>query len=113
MWTLARPVRVRLVAILVTVSLNLAEPLSLRELRQFVETAERNRADAAADLREYDENNELVGLAAVGQADDEADEDVEDVEDDESAGSDDEDVDATQGAESDADEGDTDGANRP
>jgi hypothetical protein len=106
---------VRLVAILVTVSLNLAEPLSLRELRLFVETAERNRADVDTDLREYDENNELVGLAAVGQAEavDEADEDDEDVEDDESAGSDDEDVDATQGAESDADEGDTDGAYRP
>src|SRR5688500_13976322 len=98
MWTLARPVRVRLVAILVTVSLNLAEPLSLRELRHFVETAERNRADVDADLREYDENNELVGLAAVGQAeaDDEADDDVED---DESAGSDNEDVGAAEGAE--------------
>jgi hypothetical protein len=100
------------VAILVTVSLNLAEPLSLRELRRFVETAERNRADLDADLREYDENNELVGLAAVGQA--EADEEAdEDVEDDESAGSDDEDVDPTQGAGSAADEGDTDGAYRP
>ena len=105
-------------AILVTVSLNLAEPLSLRELRHFVETAERNRADVDTDLREYDENNELVGLAAVGQAEaddeaDEADEDVEDVEDDESAGSDDEDADATQGAKPAADEGDADGAYRP
>ncbi len=100
-------------AILVTVSLNLAEPLSLRELRHFVETAERNRADADVDLREYDENNELVGLAAVGQAeaDDEAAEAAEDVEDDESAGFDDEDVDAAEGAESDSDEGGTDGAN--
>ena len=51
--------------ILVTVSVNLAEPVSLHELRKFLETVEQNGADADMDLREYDENNDLVGLAAV------------------------------------------------
>jgi hypothetical protein len=50
-------VRVWFMAILVTVSLNLAESVSLRELRHFVETAEGNRVDVDADLREYDENS--------------------------------------------------------
>jgi hypothetical protein len=54
-------------SILVTVSVNMAESVTLRDLRQFVETAERNGADPDADLREYDENSELVGLAAVGE----------------------------------------------
>ncbi|MDT0353319.1 hypothetical protein [Pseudonocardia charpentierae] len=53
--------------ILVTVSVNLAEPVSLHELRKFLETVEQNGADADMDLREYDENNDLVGLAAVGE----------------------------------------------
>jgi hypothetical protein len=94
------------VAILVTVSLNLAESVSLRELQRFVEAAERNGADVNADLREYAEDNELVGLAAVGQfeADDEA------AAEDRSDGSD-EDVDAADeadGNEADGDEGDDD-----
>jgi hypothetical protein len=54
-------------SILVTLSVNLVEPVSLRELRQFVDTAERHGADFDVDLREYDENRDLVGLAAVGQ----------------------------------------------
>jgi hypothetical protein len=55
------------VTILVTVSVNLAEPVTLHELRKFLETVEQNGADANMDLREYDENNDLVGLAAVGE----------------------------------------------
>jgi hypothetical protein len=55
------------VTILVTVSVNLAEPVTLHELRKFLETVEQNGADADMDLREYDENNDLVGLAAVGE----------------------------------------------
>ena len=54
-------------SILVTLSVNLAESVSLRELRQFVDTAERHGADSDMDLREYDENGDLIGLAAVGQ----------------------------------------------
>jgi len=53
--------------ILVTVSVTLAEPVSVHELRKFLETVEQNGADADMDLREYDENNDLVGLAAVGE----------------------------------------------
>ena len=53
--------------ILVTVSLNLAESVTLRDLEQFVQAAERNGADPDVDLREYDENNDLVGLAAIGE----------------------------------------------
>ena len=51
--------------ILVTVSVDLAESVTLRDLQQFVQAAERNGADPDVDLREYDENNNLVGLAAV------------------------------------------------
>jgi hypothetical protein len=54
-------------SILVTLSVNLAESVSLRELREFVDTAERHGADSDMDLREYDENGDLIGLAAVGQ----------------------------------------------
>jgi hypothetical protein len=57
----------QLMPILVTLSVNLAESVSLLELRQFVDTAERHGADFDVDLREYDENGDLVGLAAVGQ----------------------------------------------
>jgi hypothetical protein len=53
--------------ILVTVSVNLADSVTLRDLRQFVDAAERNGADPEVDLREYDDNNDLVGLAAVGE----------------------------------------------
>ena len=53
--------------ILVTVSVNLAESVTLRDLRLFLQAAERNGADLDVDLREYDENNDLVGLAAVGE----------------------------------------------
>jgi hypothetical protein len=60
-------------SILVTVSVNLADSVTLRDLRQFVEAAERNGADPDLDLREYDDNDDLVGLSAVGEveADDE------------------------------------------
>jgi hypothetical protein len=54
-------------SILVTISVNLAESASLRELRRFVAMAESHGADLDVDLREYDENGDLVGLAAVGQ----------------------------------------------
>jgi hypothetical protein len=50
--------------ILVTVSVDLAESVTLRDLQQLVQAAERNGADPDVDLREYDENN-LIGLAAV------------------------------------------------
>jgi hypothetical protein len=53
--------------ILVTISVNLNDPVTLHELRTFLETAERNGADLEIDLREYDENNVLVGLAAVSE----------------------------------------------
>jgi hypothetical protein len=53
--------------ILVTVSVNLAESVKLRDLQQFVQAAERNGADPDMDLREYDEENDLVGLAAIGE----------------------------------------------
>jgi hypothetical protein len=55
------------VTILVTISVNLSDPVTLPELRSFLETAEQNGADPDMDLREYDENNDLVGLAAVGE----------------------------------------------
>ena len=54
-------------SILVTVSVNLADSVTLRDLRQFVEAAERNGADPELDLREYDDNDDLVGLSAVGE----------------------------------------------
>jgi hypothetical protein len=70
--------------ILVTVSVNLAESVTLRDLRLFVQAAERNSADLDVDLREYDENNDLVGLAAVGaMAEDDDEDDAKDDEDDE------------------------------
>ena len=53
--------------ILMTLSVNLIDSVTLRDLRQFVDAAERSGADPEADLREYDDNNELVGLAAVGE----------------------------------------------
>ena len=82
--------------ILVTVSVNLAESVTLRDLRLFVQAAERNSADLDVDLREYDENNDLVGLAAVGAMaeddnEDDAKDDEDDTEDDEDDTEDDED----------------------
>jgi hypothetical protein len=78
--------------ILVTVSVNLAEPVTLHELRKFLETVEQNGADADMDLREYDENNDLIGLAAVGElsaseseSDETEDGESDEVEDEESA----------------------------
>jgi hypothetical protein len=67
-------------SILVTVSVNLADSVTLRDLRQFVEAAERNGADPDLDLREYDDNDDLVGLSAVGEV--EADGEGVDEEDD-------------------------------
>jgi hypothetical protein len=92
-------------SILVTVSVNLADAVTLRDIRQFVEAAERNGADPDIDLREYDENNDLVGLAAVGEldggdADDESDADESDA--------DESDADESDADESDADESDAD-----
>ena len=73
--------------ILVTVSVNLAEPVTLHELRKFLETVEQNGADADMDLREYDENNDLVGLAAVGElsASESESNEIEEEEEEESA----------------------------
>ena len=63
--------------ILMTISVSLSDPVTLHELRKFVDTAEQNSADPDMDLREYDENNDLVGLAAVGElSSDEADSDA-------------------------------------
>ena len=63
--------------ILMTISVNLSDPVTLHELRKFLDTAEQNFADPDMDLREYDENNDLVGLAAVGElSSDEADSDA-------------------------------------
>ena len=92
--------------ILVTLSVNLAEPVSLPELRQFVDAAERHGADFDMDLREYDENGDLVGLAAVGQLEPSgagvsAGEKLDEVGGEDSADEDDLDAD-----ESDRDEGD-------
>jgi hypothetical protein len=61
------PATVRAMPILVTVSVNLAESVTLRDLQQFIQAAERNGADPDIDLREHDENNDLVGLAAIGE----------------------------------------------
>jgi hypothetical protein len=85
--------------VVMTLSVNLAESVSLRELRQFVDMAERNGADLDADLREYDDNNELVGLAAVGKLDSDTD--------DESDLDDEGDVDEEEG-DVDEEEGDVD-----
>jgi hypothetical protein len=102
--------RVRLMSILVTVSVNLADAVTLRDIRQFVEAAERNGADPDIDLREYDENNDLVGLAAVGEldggdADDESDADESDADE---SDADESDADESDADESDADESDAD-----
>jgi hypothetical protein len=71
--------------ILVTISVNLADPVTLHELRKFLDTAEQNGADPDMDLREYDEQNDLVGLAAVGElSSDEAEDEAEDEECEES-----------------------------
>jgi hypothetical protein len=97
--------------ILVTVSVHLADSVTLRDLRQFVETAERNGADLDADLREYDENNDLVGLAAVGELESgDVDEEGSDVEDDEGDVDDEEDVegDVDEDDEGDEEEDDVD-----
>jgi hypothetical protein len=86
-------------SILVTVSVNLADSVTLRDLRQFVEAAERNGADPDLDLREYDDKDDLVGLSAVGEMEAD-DEDVDEEGDVDEA--DDEDVDE----EGDVDEAD-------
>jgi hypothetical protein len=100
--------RVRLMSILVTVSVNLADAVTLRDIRQFVEAAERNGADPDIDLREYDENNDLVGLAAVGELDGGADESDADESDADESDADESDADESDADESDADESDDD-----
>jgi hypothetical protein len=84
--------------ILVTVSVNLAEPVTLHELRKFLETVEQNGADADMDLREYDENNDLVGLAAVGELS------ASESESDESDEGESDEVEETEGADAQPDE---------
>jgi hypothetical protein len=83
---------------LVTVSVNLAEPVTLHELRKFLETVEQNGADADMDLREYDENNDLVGLAAVGELS------ASESESDESDEGESDEVEETEGADAQPDE---------
>ena len=100
-------------SILVTLSVNLAESVSLLELRQFVDAAERHCADFDVDLREYDENRDLVGLAAVGQLEPSgeggsAGDTLHEVDGDDSADGDDSEADA-----SDQDEGDDEGGPAP
>ena len=85
-------------SILVTVSVNLADSVTLRDLRQFVEAAERNGADPDLDLREYDDNDDLVGLSAVGE--------VEAVEADDEGVDEEGDVDEADDEEGDVDEAD-------
>jgi hypothetical protein len=84
--------------ILVTVSVNLAEPVTLHELRKFLETVEQNGADADMDLREYDENNDLIGLAAVGELS------ASESESDESDEGESDEVEETEGADAQPDE---------
>ena len=84
--------------ILVTVSVNLSEPVTLHELRKFLETVEQNGADADMDLREYDENNDLVGLAAVGELS------ASESESDESDEGESDEVEETEGADAQPDE---------
>jgi hypothetical protein len=84
--------------ILVTVSVNLAEPVTLHELRKFLETVEQNGADSDMDLREYDENNDLVGLAAVGELS------ASESESDESDEGESDEVEETEGADAQPDE---------
>jgi hypothetical protein len=86
------------VTILVTVSVNLAEPVTLHELRKFLETVEQNGADADMDLREYDENNDLIGLAAVGELS------ASESESDESDEGESDEVEETEGADAQPDE---------
>jgi dolichyl-diphosphooligosaccharide--protein glycosyltransferase len=88
--------------ILVTVSVNLTESVSLRDLQQFVEAAERNGADPDVDLREYDDDDALVGLSAVGELESDDADDEEGDADDEEGDADDEEGDA------DDEEGDAD-----
>jgi hypothetical protein len=95
-------------SILVTVSVNLADAVTLRDIRQFLEAAERNGADPDIDLREYDENNDLVGLAAVGELDGDADESDADESDADESDADESDADESDADESDADESDAD-----
>ena len=84
--------------ILVTVSVNLAEPVTLHEPRKFLETVEQNGADADMDLREYDENNDLIGLAAVGELS------ASESESDESDEGESDEVEETEGADAQPDE---------
>src|SRR5690348_16371821 len=65
--------RVHVMSILVTISVNLGESVTLRDLRQFVQTANQNGADPDVDLREYDDNDNLIGLAAVGELESDGD----------------------------------------
>ena len=52
--------------LLVTVALGLTEAATLRELKQFVERAERIGADLDTDVRKHDDNGDLVELEAIG-----------------------------------------------
>ena len=58
--------------LLVTVALDLTEAATLRELKQFVEQAERIGADLDTDLRKRDDNHDLIELEAVGHLDEPA-----------------------------------------
>jgi hypothetical protein len=56
------------VALYVTVNLDLTEQVTLRQLREFVAEADRIGADPDVDLREHDDNVDLVGLEAGERA---------------------------------------------
>jgi len=55
----------------VKVNLDLTQPVTLSDLREFLAEADRVLA-ADVDLREYDGNGDLVGLEALGGASPEA-----------------------------------------
>lgn len=52
--------------LLVTVALNLNDDVTLRDLRKFVEHAEKIGADPDTDVRKHDDNGDLVELEAIG-----------------------------------------------
>ena len=50
----------------VKVNLDLTQEVTLRELREFITEADRVLASDDVDLREHDDNGDLVGLEALG-----------------------------------------------
>jgi hypothetical protein len=50
----------------VKVNLDLTQEVTLRDLREFIAEADRVLASDDVDLREHDDNGDLVGLEALG-----------------------------------------------